>query len=104
MAKDDRAILELLKDELALIEQGGYGRSVRTPWLAKSAFQDSLTSINYSDPAQTRPCNECHLIGRQFDEREAVKDEGDERANSCGLEITSSLAANTHASQDAVTR
>ena len=25
--KDDRAILELLKDELALIEQGGYGRS-----------------------------------------------------------------------------
>ena len=62
MAKDDRTILELLKDELALIEQGGYGRSVRTPWLPKSAFQDSLTCLNYSDPAHTRPCNECHLI------------------------------------------
>jgi hypothetical protein len=62
MAKDDRAILDLLKDELAFIEQGGYGRSVRTPWLPKSAFQDSLTCINYCDPAQTRPCNECHLI------------------------------------------
>lgn len=62
MAKDDRAILELLKDELAFIEQGGYGRSVRTPWLPKSAFQDSLTCINYSDPARTLPCNECQLI------------------------------------------
>ena len=62
MAKDDRDILELLKDELAFIEQGGYGRSVRTPWLAKSAFQDSLTCINYSDPAQTRPCSECRLM------------------------------------------
>ena len=62
MAKDDRALLDLLKDELALIEQGGYGRAVRTPWIPKSAFQDSLTCINYSDPARTRPCNDCQLI------------------------------------------
>jgi hypothetical protein len=62
MAKDDRPILELLKEELAFMEQGGYGRSVRTPWLPKSAFQDSLTCLNYSDPAHTRPCNECNLI------------------------------------------
>jgi len=62
MPKDDRPILQLLKDELALIEQGGYGRSVRTPWLPKSAFQDSLTCINYSDPARTHPCSECRLI------------------------------------------
>ena len=62
MAKDDRDILELLKEELAFVEQGGYGRSVRTPWLPKSAFQDSLTCINYADPNRTHPCNECHLI------------------------------------------
>ena len=62
MSKDDRPILELLKDELALIEQGGYGRSVRTPWLPKSVFQDSLTCINYSDPARTRSCKDCQLI------------------------------------------
>lgn len=61
MAKDDRDILELLKEELAFIEQGGYGRSVRTPWLPKSAFQDSLTCINYADPNHTHPCSECHL-------------------------------------------
>jgi hypothetical protein len=62
MVKDDRDILELLKDELAFIEQGGYGRSVRTPWSPKSAFQDSLTCINYEYPYRAHPCNECHLI------------------------------------------
>lgn len=62
MAKDDRDILELLKEELAFIGQGGYGRSVRTPWLPKSAFQDSLTCINYGYPYRAHPCNECHLL------------------------------------------
>ena len=62
MAKDERDLLELLKAELAFIEQGGYGRSVRTPWLPKSAFQDSLTCINYGYPYRTHPCNECHLL------------------------------------------
>src|SRR4051794_12580445 len=60
--KDDRDILEILKDELSFIEDGGYGRSVRTPWLRKSTFQDSLTCINYADPKHTRPCNECLLL------------------------------------------
>ena len=62
MAKDDREILEILKDELDFIEKGGYGRSVRTPWQPKSTFQDSLTCINYADPHHTHPCNECHLL------------------------------------------
>jgi hypothetical protein len=39
MAKDDRAILEILQEELDFIEKRGYGRSVRTPWLPKSIFQ-----------------------------------------------------------------
>jgi hypothetical protein len=68
MSQDDRPIVKLLKDELALIEKGGYGRSVRTPWLAKSAFQDSLTCINYSDPARTHPCGDCQLIDFVADE------------------------------------
>lgn len=62
MAHDDRDLLELLKDELKFIEQGGYGRSVRTPWREKSAFQDSLTCINYGYPYRAHPCAECHLI------------------------------------------
>ena len=62
MAKDDRDILELFKEELAFIEQGGYGRSVRTPWLPKSAFQESLICLNYGYPYRAHPCNECQLI------------------------------------------
>jgi hypothetical protein len=49
MPTDDRDVLEVLKAELDFIEKGGYGRSVRTPWLPTSVFQDSLTP---------RPCPE----------------------------------------------
>jgi hypothetical protein len=62
MANDDRDILEVLKEELDFIEKGGYGRSVRTPWKPKSAFQDSLTCINYGYPYRAHPCSECHLL------------------------------------------
>jgi hypothetical protein len=62
MPKDDRDVLELLREELEFIESGGYGRSVRTPWQPKSTFQDSLTCINYGYPYRAHPCNECHLL------------------------------------------
>jgi len=62
MANDDREIIEVLKDELDFIAKGGYGRSVRTPWQAKSVFQDSLTCLNYGYPYRAHPCNECHLL------------------------------------------
>jgi hypothetical protein len=62
MATDNRDMLEVLKEELDFIEKGGYGRSVRTPWQPKSAFQDSLTCINYGYPYRAHPCNECHLL------------------------------------------
>jgi hypothetical protein len=62
MSEDDRDVLELLKEELSFLEQGGYGRSVRTPWMNKSAFQDSLTCINYGYPYRAHSCNECRLM------------------------------------------
>jgi hypothetical protein len=62
MTTDERDLLELLKEELAFIESGGYGRSVRTPWLLKSVFQDSLSCVNYGYPYRAHPCNECHLL------------------------------------------
>jgi hypothetical protein len=62
MARDDRDVLEILKFELSFLENGGYGRSVRTPWKETSLFQDSLTCINFGDPARTRPCDECLLM------------------------------------------
>ena len=62
MDQDERDILEILREELAFIEQGGYGRSVRTPWLEKSIFQDSRSCLNYGYPYRAHPCNECRLI------------------------------------------
>src|SRR3982750_3970545 len=62
MAQDDRDILDVLKAELEFIEQGGYGRSVRTPWKPTSAFQDSLSCINFGYPYRAHPCSECHLL------------------------------------------
>ena len=62
MSNDERDILEVLEAELEFIEQGGYGRSVRTPWKPRSAFEDSLTCINYADPEKTHACGECGLI------------------------------------------
>jgi hypothetical protein len=69
MARDDRDILEILKAELDFVESGGYGRSVRTPWLPTSVFQDSLSCINFGDPKRSRPCKECLLMQFVPDER-----------------------------------
>jgi len=61
MSDDKRDILEALKFELAFLEQGGYGRSVRTPNTRTRIFQDSLTCINFCEPTRPHPCNECFL-------------------------------------------
>ncbi len=59
---DQRDILEVLKFELNFLEQGGYGRSVKTPWKTTSIFQDSLTCMNFGDEARTVPCRNCLLF------------------------------------------
>lgn len=60
--KDDRDVLETLKAELSFIEQGGYGRSVRTPWKPTAIFQDSLSCLNFGDAKRSHPCEECLLM------------------------------------------
>jgi len=62
MSEQKRELLEKLKFELAFIEDGGYGRSVRTPQKATSPFQDSLTCLNFGDPLRSHPCSECVLM------------------------------------------
>lgn len=61
MSTDKRDILDVLKFELNFLEQGGYGRSVRSPWKPTSIFQDSLSCINFNDPDRPHPCDECLL-------------------------------------------
>ncbi len=62
MSKDERDVLEVLKFELDFLEQGGYGRWVRTPWKATSIFQDSPSCLNFNDPGRPHPCSDCLLI------------------------------------------
>ncbi len=61
MSSDGRDILDVLKFELNFLEQGGYGRSVRTPWKPTSVFQDSLSCVNFNDPTRPHACSECLL-------------------------------------------
>jgi len=61
MSDDKRDVLEVLKFELNFLEQGGYGRSVRTPWKPTSIFLDSPSCINFNDSGRPHPCNECLL-------------------------------------------
>ncbi len=65
MAKDGRDILEVLQGELDFIEKGGYGRSVRTPWLPKSILQDSLSCLNYGYPYRAHPVTTSPWIKRE---------------------------------------
>jgi hypothetical protein len=62
MSKDQRDILGVLRVELEFLEQGGYGRSVSTPWKWSSTFQHSPSCINHNCQPGTRPCTECALI------------------------------------------
>jgi hypothetical protein len=62
MAKDERDLLDLLKFELKFLEDGGYGRSPHTPWRRPLVFEDSLTCLNFGDPAHTHPCSDCLLM------------------------------------------
>jgi hypothetical protein len=54
--------LELLRFELEFLEDGGYGRSPRTPWRPSLIFEDSPSCLNFDDPARPHPCSECKLM------------------------------------------
>jgi len=61
MSDDKRDVLEVLRDELNFLEQGGYGNWYSTPWGPASIFQDSLTCPNHGDPTRPHACRECVL-------------------------------------------
>ena len=72
MTQDNRDILDVLKFELSFLEDGGYGRSPRTPWRAPSIFEDSPICPNFCDPARPHPCESCLL--EQFVPEERKKE------------------------------
>ncbi|HTW31020.1 MAG TPA: hypothetical protein VMD76_05045 [Candidatus Sulfotelmatobacter sp.] len=61
MAQDDRDILDILRFELSFLQDGGYGRSPRSPWRAPAIFEDSPSCPNFCDPSHAVPCESCRL-------------------------------------------
>ena len=61
MAANLAQIIEQLKLERDIVRNGGYGRSVRTPWKPTTLFRDSVTCLNFGETVKKHPCNECLL-------------------------------------------
>jgi hypothetical protein len=57
-----RAVIDALKLEMNIIEGGGYGRSVKTPWRENEVLRDSVTCLNFGEIEKQHPCAECFLI------------------------------------------
>jgi hypothetical protein len=55
-------IIDKLKLERSILADGGYGRSVRTPWRPNQYFRDSITCPNVGESEKVHPCSECFLI------------------------------------------
>jgi hypothetical protein len=60
--RDRRNVLQVLRAELAFLEQGGYRRGPRYPFRPNFIFEDSPTCINFIARGQQRPCKQCPLI------------------------------------------
>jgi hypothetical protein len=56
-----RELLDLLKQELLFVEQGGYGRSVHKPHEQTTVFQDSPTCLNFGEKERVHNCDQCLL-------------------------------------------
>jgi hypothetical protein len=59
VSKPKLDVLDLLRQELAFLERGGYGGAL--PWRPVSIFLDSPSCPNRLDPEHSTPCQECWL-------------------------------------------
>jgi hypothetical protein len=61
MARDHRDVLEVLRFELYLLQQGDYRAGSTSGRAQRSYFSDSPTCLNFGGNAGGRPCAECLL-------------------------------------------
>jgi len=54
-------VIEMLKIEKSILQDGGYGRSVRSPWKENRSFRDSVICLNLGEEVARIPCRECLL-------------------------------------------
>jgi len=53
--------IEMLKIEKSILQDGGYGRSVRSPWRENRLFRDSVICLNLGEEMSRILCRECLL-------------------------------------------
>lgn len=61
MARDHRDMIEVLRFELYVLQQGGYRTGNAGGWAPMSYFRDSPTCLNFGETALRRPCRDCLL-------------------------------------------
>ena len=61
MTHTEKETLDILRFELKFLEDGGYGRSPRTPWRPSFVFIDSPTCLNFNDASRSNACDGCCL-------------------------------------------
>jgi hypothetical protein len=61
MTVDKRDLLEVLKDELAFLEQGGYRNPSKATWRPHLIFQDSPTCPKFEASQPQQVCSSCVL-------------------------------------------
>jgi hypothetical protein len=62
MTKVKRDLLTVLKNELALLEKGGYRNVSQHAWRPQFIFQDSPTCLNFDATQPPQPCSDCLLM------------------------------------------
>jgi hypothetical protein len=62
MQRDERDLLDVLKDELKFMESGGYARSPGTSWRPVFIFEDSPACMNHDHTNDPESCSDCVLM------------------------------------------
>jgi len=62
MQKNERDLLEVLKSELQFLEEGGYGRSPRTPWRLSISLKTLPLAMNFDSKENPSACSDCVLM------------------------------------------
>ncbi len=62
MQRDERDLLDVLKDELKFMESGGYARSPGTSWRPVFIFEDSPACMNHDHTNHPESCSDCVLM------------------------------------------
>jgi hypothetical protein len=70
---ENQRLLQVLRNEAAFFDAGGYGRPFRSKWRPTLLLRDSPACINYRDTGWQHSCRECPLFSlAAADQRERL--------------------------------